>query len=224
MKTLLDSKSIAVVLTGTEKTKSLSKIARSIGWIELRIDKFLEVRAQDDPLKWVKKIRSITNSKVIGTIRWHKEREKKGIVIPENQRMQLYINILPFVDFVDVEIKSKIAFRVVNEAKRAGKKAIVSYHNFHRCPSERILIYLCKQAQKLGADIVKIAVMAKEENDLFTLISVLIKQGKKIPMVVIPMGSNFLQRLVPLAFGSQFTYAAFDKKTAPGQPLVSEIM
>jgi 3-dehydroquinate dehydratase-1 len=144
--------------------------------------------------------------------------------IPENYRLQLYKDILPFVDFVDVEIRSRIAPLLIKEAKKKNKKIIASYHNFQTTPSEDILAHLCNQAKNLKADMVKIAVIAKEEKSLFRLITIINKQKKNIPMIVIPMGSNLLQRLVPLAFGCQFTYAAFNKKTGPGQPEIREII
>mgnify|MGYP000897532861 CR=1 FL=1 len=125
---------------------------------------------------------------------------------------------------IDVEIKSKIAHCVIEEANKKNKKVIASYHNFQQTPSEKNLIHICRQAEKLNADIVKIATFLKKEDDLFTLISVINKQRKRIPIVVIPMGSNILQRLVPIAFGSQFTYVALNKKTAPGQPDIREII
>lgn len=223
MKAIIEPKNIAVVLTGDEKGTDFNNIIKKVGWIELRIDIFLKKHRHTDLLKWIKKIRSITNSRIIATIRWHRESQNR-IIIPESHRLQLYTSIIPFVDFVDVEIKSRIASSVVSEARKAGKKVILSYHNFHTTPSEKNLVYFCKQAQKLRADIVKIAVRIKEEKDLFVLITVLIKQKKKTPMVVIPMGSSFLQRLVPVAFGSQFTYAAFSNKTAPGQPKARELI
>jgi len=224
MKTLLKPENIALVLTGDEEFRNIRRFINDIGWVELRLDIFIENHSQCDALKWAKKIRSIADSKIIGTVRWYKEKQENKIVIPDSQRLQLYKNISGFVDVIDVEIKSKIAYCVIQEARRQNKNVIASYHNFQQTPSEKNLIHICRQAEKLNADIVKIATFLKKEDDLFTLISVINKQRKRIPIVVIPMGSNILQRLVPIAFGSQFTYVALNKKTAPGQPDIREII
>lgn len=224
MKTLLKPENIAFVLTGDEDVKDIRKFVNDIGWIELRLDIFIENHSQCDILKWVKKIRAITDTKIIGTVRWHREKQDNKIIIPDSQRLQLYKNILNFIDFVDVEIKSKIAHCVIEEANKKNKKVIASYHNFQQTPSEKILIHICQDAKKLNVDIVKIATLLKRENDLFTLVSVINRQRKRIPIVVIPMGSSILQRLVPIAFGSQFTYVSLNKKTAPGQPDIMDII
>lgn len=224
MKNLIEQDKVVVVLTGEEKRNDILKISKIAAWIELRTDCFIEKFPEKNYVKWAKKIRDLTETKIIGTVRWHKERQNSNFIIPDKKRIEIYSSISKYIDLFDVELNSRIVSSVCDIARKQKKQLILSYHNFNTTPSKKYLLSICKKAISKDADIVKIATAVNSEKDLFTLISILMEIKNKIPAVVIPMKVDFLQRLVPLAFGSLFTYVALSDKTAPGQPTLNEII
>ena len=220
---IVSSEKIAVVLTGDEKNKTLYSAIKKVGWVELRVDVFLKNFSENDLQKWVKKIRRKTKAKIIGTVRWHKESQNPEFVIPDKKRISLYQSIVNDVDFLDVELKSKIASDVIRIAKENRKNIILSYHNFQKTPSQKFIFSLYSQAKKSGANIFKIATVVRNKKDLMNLITLAYLSTKGIFVVAVPMGTGVLERIVPLAFGSIFTYVAIEKKTAPGQPFLTDL-
>jgi len=93
---------------------------------------------------------------------WENYRDKK--------RIEIYEEIIDYVDFIDIELKSRILKEVVEIAKKKSKKIIISYHNFKKTPNEKKLKTLVRKAKREGADIVKIATLSNNEKSLFTLI------------------------------------------------------
>ncbi|MCM8759807.1 MAG: type I 3-dehydroquinate dehydratase [Candidatus Omnitrophica bacterium] len=224
MKTLVEKEKIAVVLTGEENKRILKSIKEIAGWLELRFDYFIEKFSGKDFCIWAKSVRKLTDAKIIGTVRWCRERQDKNFIIPDKKRITIYRSIMEYVDFCDVEINSKIAKDVCNLAKANNKKIILSYHNFAMTPSRKKLISICKKAKNLNPDIIKIATSIRTTKDLFNLVSVSFSVSKNSKVVVVPMNTTLVERLVPLAFGSLFTYFTASQKTAPGQPLLGSII
>ncbi|MCS7180194.1 MAG: type I 3-dehydroquinate dehydratase, partial [bacterium] len=161
--------------------------------------------------------------KIIGTIRWNREGGLNSFYIPDKKRLEIFRNISDFVDIIDVELKSKICSNVVEICKSKNKKIILSYHNFKKTPDIKMLKKLIKKSRKNGANIVKIATKVKNEKHLFTLLDLTYQYSKKLDLVVIPMGVSIYERLIPIIFGSIFTYVSINKRTAPSQPTYYEV-
>ena len=212
---------IAVVLTGNER--KLKNIVSKAGWIELRIDEFLRSSREDEILKWVKKIRSIASGRIIGTVRWKKEQPEPSFYIPDKKRKEIYEKIMDFVDYVDVELRSKIVPQVIKSAREKGKKVILSYHNFSKTPNFSKLTEIYRKGIRLKPDILKIATKIDSKKSLLTILKFTYHYSKKVPLVITPMGVSVVERLIPLYFGSIFTYVSAGKKTAPSQPSYKQI-
>jgi len=219
------NKKIAVVLVGGERKKALNKVLGEVAWVELRIDLFLQRFSKEKLYLWVKEVRKIAKGKIIGTVRWHREQPEPKSYISEEKRAGIYKEIIPFVDFIDVEVKSKIAKEVVEFAYRKRKRVILSYHNFIKTPSSVKLKEIYKKGKYLKCDILKIATKVNSPDDLLLLLnfSNSFLDNKRISVIITPMGVSIMERLMPLYFGSLFTYVSLVKSTAPGQPSYSEI-
>lgn len=214
---------IALVLVGGEKETELIEVLREVKFVELRIDEFLRNFSEDDLIDWIKKIKKIGENEVIGTVRWYKEGGENCFYIPDRNRLEIFRKIIDYVDIVDVEIKSKISENVIEIAKSKNKKVILSYHNFKKTPDYKILKKIVKNGKRKSADFLKIATKINSSKNLFNLIKITYEYSKKIKIITIPMGVSLCERLIPLAFGSQFSYVSFSKKTAPSQPSYFEI-
>ncbi len=235
----LKKENFALVLTGEEEKRRVLSALKYAGWLEFRVDEFLKKFPEEQLTKWFsipvlpsplpvrRRVsggrgecpgegdKSFLNR--IGTVRWKKEHQSKGLDITEKERFEIYGRISGFVDCLDVEINSSIAGDVIGLAGSKGKRTIVSYHNFSRTPSRKELERVYRQGRKLRPDIIKVATLARSGNELLELLDFTCVHARELPLVVIPMGVPVLQRLMPVSFGSLFTYASLEKKTAPGQ-------
>ena len=136
----------------------------------------------------------------------------------EQERLSLFKKIIPEVNAVDIELSAEtILPEVVQAAHAAGKIVILSYHNFDRTPALKELNGIMDKAKSLGADIVKVATLATQQEDIQALAGFTIAHAKK-NIVTIAMGSEgTLSRVFFPALGSLLTYAHIGQPTAPGQ-------
>lgn len=136
----------------------------------------------------------------------------------EAEREQLYLQALNVVSWIDVELGSAITPALVGAAHAAGKRIIVSFHDFARTPPRAELDGIFARSAATGADIVKIATTTNALADVQTLIGVLDVHAAKRPLCVIGMGTlgQPLRVFLP-AVGSALAYSYLDRPAAPGQ-------
>ena len=192
----------------------LIQAARRLGLdvIELRIDQYASFDSQYVLQEAVK----FRNCSTIATIRI--KAEGGGWKLSEQERLSLFKKIIPEVSAVDIELSAgTILPDVVRTAHAAGKIVILSYHDFDRTPALKELNGIMDKAKSLGADIVKVAALATQPEDIQTLAGFTIAHAKK-NIVTIAMGSEgALSRVFFPALGSLLTYAHIGQPTAPGQ-------
>lgn len=147
-----------------------------------------------------------------------------GLAVSEKKRAEIYKDILEYVNYVDVEIKSSIAEQVIKEARRKKRGVIASYHNFSKTPSFKTLKVIYREGRRLNPDIIKIAAKVNKTDELFSLLAFTHKYSQKFPLVIAPMGVSFAERIIPLYLGSAFTYIALTAKTASGQITYNDLL
>lgn len=181
---------------------------------ELRVDKFKNIDRKY-VLNFINLIRK-NRLPIIVTIRSIKEGGEK--FISDSKRLELFKSMIPLVDVLDIELSSKnIIKEVVESAHERGKLAIISYHDLKKTPKVDKLEEIIREAKKSGADIVKIAVFAKTQNDVLELTKLTIKNREK-NIIVISLGDRGLISRVFFPFlGSLLTYTFIDKPFAPSQ-------
>ncbi|WP_456436448.1 type I 3-dehydroquinate dehydratase [Thermovibrio ammonificans] len=129
----------------------------------------------------------------------------------------------PATAAVDVELRSKLTEPVRQITKEAGKKLIVSYHDFEKTPREEEIEELFKACLKKQADIVKLAFAGKTHADAARVCCTLSKF--KEPKVFMVMGeAGKFTRVVGFSFGSLLTYTFFGRPVAPGQIEAEELV
>jgi 3-dehydroquinate dehydratase-1 len=162
---------------------------------------------------FIDKIKKTTNFPCIGTVRETDENRAK--------RMDIFKAVIPFVDAIDIEIDSSIARQVIAHA--AGKTVIVSEHDFEKTPDSAHLHGIAERAHGLGADIVKIAVMAHSRSDVVRLFT--FASECAWPLVAIALGDfGMISRVLAPVFGSLFTYGYLRSAVAPGQLPVGKLV
>lgn len=125
-------------------------------------------------------------------------------------------------DLVDIELgMGDHAVRsLVEEVHRAELRAIVSHHDFERTPSVSSMEQILLTEAGMGADICKLAVMAKRPSDAARLMEATsnVAQLLGYPLLTMAMGpAGAVTRLAGEAFGSAMTFCALGEASAPGQ-------
>ncbi len=133
------------------------------------------------------------------------------------------------IDMVDIELMNAPVFidAVRRVAGSLGVKLILSYHDFTTTPAESVIIDKLKQAQSLGADIAKVAVMPNGYQDVLTLLNATMNartNGVNIPLITISMAhEGVITRMAGGLFGSDITFAKGQTASAPGQIPIGEL-
>lgn len=195
-----------VVLGVSGNYTALSRASESgVDILEIRVDQFDRIEPEY-VLSEVKTIKK-HNLPLIGTIRAKGEGGKARI--SDSMRIALYQKIAPWVEAVDVELISGSTLGEVRSiASKSKNVLIVSHHNFSKTPDERELKEIAQKALSSGADIIKIAAFAQNENDVIRLFE-FTSRNKDKKLVTIAMGAKgSISRLMfPLA-GSLMTYTS----------------
>lgn len=131
-------------------------------------------------------------------------------------------------DLVDFEMGNQHGHvrRVVDTAHLQDVRVILSYHNFTRTPVTKTLVKRFLDADKLSADVAKVAVMPKDRNDVLALLSATAQADAKtrIPLISMSMGPlGAVTRMIGGVFGSSLSFAVGEGSSAPGQLPISEL-
>ncbi len=188
--------------------------------VELRVDMFENVSVNH-----VEEIFKIAKEKfkkpIIATVRDVKEGGQKEIT----DRLVIYRAVISFCDLMDVEINSDDTIAEVKKMCRNCKKVMIgSYHNFEIVPDIDSLDNIFLKGKSLGVDIIKIAAMANNNDDLIRLATFTLKHRGEW-LITMAMGDIGLpSRIINPIFGSLITYGYVSRPSAPGQLSISELM
>lgn len=109
----------------------------------------------------------------------------------------------------------------------AGARVIGSYHDFRGTPSRQEMVSRLCQAQDMGADISKLAVMPRRRKDVLALLDASAEMREKHatrPILTISMGPlGMVSRIACGISGSCMTFGAVGRTSAPGQIQVEEL-
>lgn len=104
--------------------------------------------------------------------------------------------------------------------------SLVSYHNFNETPSIEWMASTLVRMHDLGADVPKLAVMAKSKQDSLRLLAATdeVAHTRNIgPLLTMAMSENgALTRLLGEAYGSAMTFASVKETSAPGQMSIEQ--
>lgn len=210
----LDLPLIAVSFADDDSAGAATE-ARSLGVdvAELRIDRF----SRTDVGHVVEQVRAFEGLPVLATVR--SAAEGGGWSGGEAARLELFREVAPLVDAVDVELSSReVVAEVIAAAHARDALAIVSFHDFDRTPDIGELDAIVRAAKDVGADIVKISTMANSGADVKTLASLLVNSDSDTEMIVIAMGAvGTASRIFFPALGSRLTYTFIGHQPTSGQ-------
>jgi len=146
------------------------------------------------------------------------------ISLNEDQVFELYAALCRAgcVDLFDYELSVGEYYfqQAVALSEETELKLIASFHNFQETPSREDLVAKFVAMEQAGADVAKIAVMAKEPRDVLTLLEAtsIARDTIALPIISLSMGAyGSLSRLFGWVFGSSVSFAVGEKSSAPGQ-------
>lgn len=181
--------------------------------VELRFDQFMQ---KEYCLDLIKKIRQF--KKVLLTIRTN--REGGTWEIDDEERFKLFQFFAPFVDMVDIEIKSQLFARHTRSDFPKNIKVIASFHNYLETPPDNEIAHLIQKANNWQADITKLALFTHNEDDVNRLKKFL--NEKNICLIGMGNAGISTRTNFPL-LGSCLTYGYLDNSAAPGQISAKEL-
>ncbi len=125
-------------------------------------------------------------------------------------------------DLVDIELAvgDEVVRQLVVRAHECGVVAIVSQHDFETTPPADDMAAILRHMIGLGADIPKLAVMARRSQDAHELMRAthVVYEQANVPLVTMAMGTaGQTTRLTGEVFGSAMTFCALGRVSAPGQ-------
>lgn len=133
------------------------------------------------------------------------------------------------VDLVDVELSlgREAARALIGDVHAAGRYAVGSRHDFSATPPRPVMEGFLREAQELGADVPKLAVMANSDADTLSLLAAAIAfrdSAADRPFIAIAMGEHGVLSRVACGFcGSCLTFGAAEQRSAPGQLPVAKL-
>lgn len=132
-------------------------------------------------------------------------------------------------DLVDIElgIGAGQVTKLVQLAHENDVRAIVSYHDFEKMPTEEEMVNTLLMEAELGADIPKLAAMSKTNQETHRLMRAtsLAREKVNVPLLTMAMGTaGTNSRLSGEVFGSAMTFCALGKASAPGQIELSQAL
>ncbi len=132
------------------------------------------------------------------------------------------------VELVDFEMNNDphhiAKVRAASTAHGIG--LVLSFHNFQATPSQAELSERFAQAQRLGADVAKIAVMPQRLEDVLSVLGATLESSQKLAIPVVSMsmgGHGSLTRLFGWAFGSAMSFVVGSAPSAPGQVPIEDM-
>nr|WP_281419467.1 type I 3-dehydroquinate dehydratase [Bacillus alkalicola] len=198
--------------------------------VEWRVDFFGESIDLEHIITMLKKIRRILEDRpILFTFRTKKEGGEKEI--SSSQYFFMYQEVVKsrLVEFIDLELfqNGEGMKETIDLAHQYGVLVVLSNHDFEKTPSKEEIISRLRQAQELGGDIPKVAVMPNDPSDVLRLLDATYEMKRDYadrPIITMSMGGEgTVSRLAGEIFGSAITFGAASKTSAPGQLNVSEL-
>ena len=205
-------------------------VAKKPDVIEWRVDYFEGIGDTAAVLDTAKALRAaVGDTPVIFTRRSSKE-GGQPIAIDDEGVVRLYdaVGAGSLVDFLDFEMGNDPGQvrRVVDGAHGHKTRVILSYHNFGSTPGLDFLVQRFVEAERLGADVAKVAVVPRERGDVLTLLAATsqAEAAARIPLISMSMGPlGAVTRMIGGVFGSALSFAVGEGSSAPGQMPIADL-
>jgi len=205
-------------------------IAKKPDVIEWRVDYFEKIGDTAAVLETGRGLRAaVGDAPIIFTRRSIKEGGER-IAIDDEGVVRLYdaVGASRLVDFIDFEMGNdpEHVRRVRESTRTNGARLILSYHNFGYTPGVDFMVQRFLEAERLGGDVAKVAVMPRDRQDVLNLLAATLEADTKgrIPLISMAMGPvGSVTRMIGGVFGSSLSFAVGEGSSAPGQIPIADL-
>ncbi len=224
---------ICVPLTAVseEELKKEASGAKAAGadLVEWRADFFEDLFDCKKTVEILGELRGILGQiPLLFTIRTKKDGGNLDITTKDYVNLNLIAAGSGYADLVDVEVfpdtgKMKELIRSVQET---GTRVIASTHDFQKTDKREALLERFMEMDRTGADILKMAVMPEEFEDVAAIMQATGEMTKytEKPLISMAMGQQgSISRIAGENFGSSVTFATVGAASAPGQFPIKEL-
>ena len=201
--------------------------------VEWRADWF-HYASFEDMIRVLGELRRILEEMpLIFTFRNENEGGKKTLGLTEYMQLLAEIIVSRKADIIDVEafktglLDTDYMEELIVFAEEYGVKVLASNHDFSQTPSDETMFSTLRAMTRLKVDLVKIAVMPENMQDVLALLSASEMYGtweESIPFIAISMGEQGrISRYCGEKTGSAITFGALGEESGPGQIQVEEL-
>lgn len=220
---------ICVPIIGTTKSQILKEaqfIAQhKVELVEWRLDHYEDVEDHVQVLALLKQLKAcLEHTLLLCTFRTKREGGAHEFLNEEDyHRLNERLIKSGDCDLIDLELfmDKHLLKNLIETAHDHGVYVIISNHDFQKTPGYDDLFARLHTMQRLGGDVLKIAVMPKNKKDVLTLLQVTADMEQRAPhqaIVSMAMGTlGMLSRICGETFGSAITFASLNGSSAPGQ-------
>ena len=219
---------IAVPLVGRTRRALLDAAAAldalPVDLVEWRADYFESLRDEAALPETLRALRGALGERpLLFTIRTAREGGEAALGAEEYAALLLSAARSGCADLIDVELScgDAAARRLIDGVHAAGCLAVGSAHDFTAVPPAEEMLSLLRGAQALGADVPKLAVMARSDADTLALLSASLtfrNTWADRPFITIAMGPRgVLSRVACALSGSCLSFGSAGAASAPGQ-------
>ena len=165
---------------------------------------------------------------LIATIRTHNEGGEMTVSDQDYEKIYREYLKKPFMQLLDIEM-FRNAGSVAKLTKLAHDKkvlVIMSNHDFSKTPDQQDIENRLLRQDQMGADILKIAVMPKSKQDVFTLMNatLAVSQKSQKPLLTMSMGQlGTISRVATANMGGSLSFGMIGEASAPGQIDVTQL-
>lgn len=198
--------------------------------LEWRIDHFARLEDSDATMAMAREIKASAAGVPLLLTRRSVAEGGQAIALAEADVVALYARLCEArcVDLIDYELSNAREHLAHLRAVSAscGVAMVLSFHDFRATPGADEIVARFVQAEQLGADIAKVAVMPASPPDVLVLLDATQRasQTAGIPLIGISMGGlGVASRVLGWQFGSAATFAMGMGGSAPGQLAIEEL-
>lgn len=193
-----------------------------IDLLEWRVDFWESFQEEESRIEALEKIHeSFPTLPLLFTFRRKEEGGEKEVSPELYEQLCLWAMKREEVAILDLELSAGAdRITAVLKKKPSDKQLLLSSHDFDKTPDREELLKRMGQMDRLGADILKLAVMPHTREDVLRLLEVTIEMKKRTdkPIITMSMGKlGQVSRLLGGFMGSAVTFAAAGRASAPGQ-------
>ena len=224
---------ICISVMETKKEEIIAEVQRLVDdnteMIEWRVDAFEGVESPNAVREVLKELAPIVKETIlVFTFRSKEQGGQHSMNSDKVYDLHQVAAESKVVDFIDVEyFYTEDADVEVYTLQKMGTRVITSHHDFHETPSSDVLFMLLEQMRHSNADIVKLAMMPQEAEDVLRLLEETNHFHKRYPeQPIITMSMEkmgMISRVSGELFGSCVTFGVGKKVGAPGQIPVEKL-